>query len=331
MKRAIIFLICTLLLATGLFTAACQREISPTDPPQPDPVLDYANIPYGAHPLQTMDIHIPEGTAEAHYPVVLTVHGGEWTGGDKSADEHYTATILASGCIHVSINYRLLHDGIPEDTETPYEVMLDDIASAFAFLSQNAETYQVDTGKAGIAGYSAGGYLALLYAYTRADPPIPIHFVISEAGSANFLDPKTFSEDGETWLHSSHNDHGEIEVWPLMPKDYRLSLIGAIVGTDYGDPGWEEAWKKASPVYVVTSASPATYLFYGTHDPIVPMSHAELLERNHLDCHLYEILNATHEIHRDPTDLENFHSQLRLILEEFKTGDLQPVSKSRYS
>ena len=101
-----------------------------------------------------------------------------------------------------------------------------------------------------------------------------------------------------------------------MPKDYRLSLIGAIVGTDYGDPGWEEAWQKASPVYVVTSASPATYLFYGSHDPIVPMSHAELLEHNHSQCSLYEIMNATHNLFADPMELQNFYAILSAILEE---------------
>ena len=317
MKKQIIFPLFSLLLAVGLLLSACQPDAPVTDPPQPDPVFHYTDIPYGEHPLQTMDIHIPEGPTDARYPVVLTVHGGEWTRGDKSADEHYTSTILASDCIHVCINYRLLSDGISEEAAAPYEEMLDDIEAAFAFLSQNAGMYRIDTGNAGIAGYSAGGYLALMYAYTRTDAPIPIRFVISEAGSANFLDPKTFSEDGEIWLHEGHDGHGAIEVWPLMPKDYRLSLIGAIVGTDYGDPGWEESWKKASPVYAVTPASPKTYLFYGSHDAIVPMSHAELLERNHPDCRLYEIMDATHEIHRDPLDLQNFHSQLQAILDEF--------------
>lgn len=322
MKRKTIFLLCSLLIAMGLFMAACQPDLPQTNiadstPSQQAPVFHYTDIPYGTHPLQIMDISIPEGPQDARYPVVLTLHGGEWVSGDKAAMGHYTATVLASDCIHVNINYRLLNNGIPAEAETPYEEMLGDIEAAFDFLVQNADQYQVDTAKAGIAGYSSGGHLALLYAYTRTDASIPIKFVISEAGPANFLDPKTFTEDGDTWLHESHNGHGNLEVWPSMPKEYRLSLIGAITGTEYGEPDWEEAWKKASPAYAVTPSSPKTYLFYGSHDSVVPISHAELLERNHSDCDLYEVLNATHSLHADPIELQIFHTRLSAILEAF--------------
>ena len=322
MKRKTILPLCSLLIAMGLFMAACQPVLpqpSTSEPTsaQQDPVFHYTDIPYGPHPLQTMDISIPEGSQDARYPVVLTLHGGEWMGGDKAALGYYTDTVLASNCIHVNINYRLLNHGIPADAETPYEEMLDDIEAAFDFLARNAETYQVDTTKAGIAGYSSGGHLALLYAYTRTTGPIPISFVISEAGPTNFMDPKTFTEDGCLWLHESHNGHGDIEVWPSMTKEYRLSIIGAITGTDYGEPGWEEAWEKASPAYAVTASSPKTFLFYGSHDPVVPISHAELLERNHSDCGLYEILNATHSLYADPMELQNFHTVLSTILKTF--------------
>lgn len=289
----------------------------PVDPTQPDPMVCHMDIPYGAHPLQTMDIYIPEGSPDARYPVVLTVHGGEWSSGDKSEAAQYTATVIAAQCIHVSINYRLLYNGIPRDAERPYEIMLDDIGAAFDFLAQNADMYQIDTEKAGIAGYSSGGHLALLYAFTRTASAIPVHFVVSEAGPANFMDPKTFTEDGETWIHEGHNAHEDIEVWPNMPRDYRLVLIGDITGTQYGKPGWEEAWSNASPAHVVTASSPKTYLFYGSHDAMVPISHAELLMQNHPDCSLYEVFGAAHHLYSDPGDLQRFRSWLREILENF--------------
>lgn len=322
MKKEMIFPLCCLLAIVGLFMAACQpalpQESTPaSDPAQQTPVFHYTDIPYGTHPLQTMDIHIPDGPRGARYPVVLTLHEGEWGSGDKAEAGYYTATVLASECIHVNMNYRLLNDGVPGDAERPYEEMLDDIEAAFAFLVQNAEQYQIDTSKAGIAGYSSGGHLALLYAYTRTDPPIPLRFVISEAGPANFMDPKTFAEDGDTWLHEGHDAHGDITVWPGMPKDYRLYLIGTITGARYGETGWEEAWEKASPAYGVTPSSPKTYLFYGAHDGTVPISHAELLAGNHADCVLREIVDATHDLYGDPGVLEEFRAWLRTILEEF--------------
>ena len=338
MKRKILLL---LLAAMGVLMAACQQVMPPvsqlepsatvtdgTEPstapqiptqtettePTPIPMVCYRDIPYGDHPLQTMDIYIPEGDPQARYPVMLTIHGGEWKEGDKKDSQQYTAPVIASNCIHVAINHRLLYNGISRDAERPYEEMLDDIDAAFAFLVQNAQAYQIDTTRAGIGGYSSGGYLALMYAYTRTQPPIPLKFVLSEAGSANFMDPKTFSEDGETWLHESHDGHEDIEVWPMMPWDYRLVLIGEIVGVHYCRPGWEEAWKQASPAYVVTPDAPQTFLFYGTHDAMVPISHAELLAQNHPNCSLYEVMDATHHLYSQPKDLESFQSWLQEIL-----------------
>ena len=306
-----LLLFCSLFAALGLVLGACQ----PNRPPE-DPCFLYKNVPYGPHPLQTMDIYIPEGAQDACYPVVLTLHGGEWMGGDKASLNQHTDTVLASNCIHVNMNYRLLSNGISPESETPYEEMLNDIASVFDCLVQNARQYQVDTSKAAIAGYSSGGHLALLYAYARTDSPIPIKLVISEAGPTNFLDPKTFTEDNMLWLHEGHDGHGDIRVSPGMTKEYRLALIGSITGAKYGAPGWEEAWKKASPAYAVTAESPKTYLFYGSHDPLVPMSHGELLKSKHPDCVLYEIMNVDHRLFECPTELQNFCIRLMAILNE---------------
>lgn len=308
-KRALLYLL-SLFLVLGPVSGCRQAEPAVT-PEQHD-----TDIPYGDHPLQTMDIHVPEGPEDARYPVVLTLHGGEWLGGDKASMAYYTDTVLAADCIHVNINYRLLNDGIPEDAAAPYEAMLDDIEAAPSFLAENAREYRIDTARAGIAGYSSGGHLAMLYAYTRTAPPIPIRFVISEAGPANFLDPKTFTENGEIWLHEGHEGHGDVEVWPGMAKDYRLAIISAITGRAYGETGWEDAWAKASPALVVSDTAPKTYLFYGTHDAVVPISHGELLAQNHPDCVLYEIIDGTHDLHTKSA-LERFHARLAEILQEF--------------
>ena len=42
------------------------------------------DVPYGLDGAQKYDVYLPEGAS--HAPIVIMVHGGAWTGGDKQAD-----------------------------------------------------------------------------------------------------------------------------------------------------------------------------------------------------------------------------------------------------
>lgn len=302
------------ILAILLFLSACgyYAAVEASLP------RSYRDVPYGDHPLQKMDIDVPAGTANEKFPVVLKIHGGEWTSGDKSRFDSYTETVLDAGCIHVNINHRLLGNGIAAGA-APYEQMLDDIEQALDFLKQHAEEYSVDVRKAAIAGYSSGGHLALMYAYTRTSNSIPIDAVISLSGPTDFLDPKTFTHDGDMWLIESHGVHTEdFFIFPEQTFVERLDIISKITGTAYGAEGWEEAWTKASPAYHAQTSSPKTLLLYGTHDGFVPISHAEFLQSRLLDCTLIELLDTYHDVanSRDGIALELFQTELNAILSE---------------
>lgn len=276
----------------------------------------YRDVPYGNHPLQKMDIDIPAGAANEKFPVVLTIHGGEWTSGDKSWFDIHKEAVLGAGCIRVNLDHRLLGNGIAAGT-APYEQMLDDIEQALDYLKQHAEEYSVDVRKAAILGYSSGGHLALMYAYTRASNNIPIDAVISLSGPANFLDPRTFTGDGDMWHIKSHGAHTEdLLIFPGQTLAERLDIIGKITGTAYGAEGWEKAWADASPVYHAQTSSPKTLLLYGTHDDLVPLSHAGSLQSRLSDCTLIEMRDTSHDIinSRDDIAFDLFLTELDTIL-----------------
>lgn len=325
-------LFAVLLFFTSFSTACCQKDNPPSSSindnsyeqtsSEPLPKYTYRNIPYGNHARQTMDIYLPHATTRQEYPVMLTIHGGEWVHGDKEQLERYTAIALQNNCIHVNINYRLLGNGIDVNAYMPYAEMLNDIENAFRFLSNNAEKYHVDTSKACIAGYSSGGHLALLYAYSRTNASIPIQLVISEAGPTNFLDPKTFTEDGEVWIHEAHNDHDQVKITPGMTKQKRIELIEDITGTQYGDVNWEDAWRNASPAYLANENSPKTVLIYSAHDPVIPISHAEFLQSKLSNCTLHEIWGAGHNLYENFNIMEQFETLLNSTLSEFTSTTL---------
>lgn len=116
-----------------------------------DPQL---NIPYGEHPLQTIDF-FPAVNAKA--PVFVFVHGGYWKSLDKD-QYHFTVTpFLDSGYAAALINYRLA----PEVT---MDAIVADIVCALKWIHANAPRHNGDPNSIYLSGHSAGGHLAVMSA-----------------------------------------------------------------------------------------------------------------------------------------------------------------------
>ena len=136
------------------------RRRKPPVPPKPLPTQE-RDVPYGADPLQKLDVYRPDGmTTKDKAPVVLMVHGGGWdnTKGDKANSGVIDAKrdyYLAQGKIVVSINYRLF---TPTNGITPLQEA-QDVAAAFAFAQKLPGVGEID-----LMGHSAGAHLVALAA-----------------------------------------------------------------------------------------------------------------------------------------------------------------------
>jgi len=106
--------------------------------------------------LLDMFIEIPEGNGP--FPVVIFIHGGGFVAGDKSNFTPQTFALAENGVVGISIEYRLKgHGGI-------YTSFIADAMNAIDFVRKNSEKYKIDFSKMGIAGGSAGAFLASLAA-----------------------------------------------------------------------------------------------------------------------------------------------------------------------
>ncbi|WP_201985077.1 alpha/beta hydrolase [Hymenobacter rubidus] len=97
---------------------------------------------------------VPNG---AGYPVVLFIHGGSWTSGNKNIYTFIGRRLAKQGVVAVLINYRLappVH--VPEQAA--------DCARALAWTVQNIKQYGGDPARVFVMGHSAGGGLAALLA-----------------------------------------------------------------------------------------------------------------------------------------------------------------------
>lgn len=134
--------------ATGAY-----RNTSGSAPTRPSPGAQ--TLAYGNNPLQTLDVYAARGSAPA--PVVIFVHGGGWSKGDKAsgAREYKAAHLTGLGYHFVSINYRLVPAATVEEQAA-------DVAAAVAYVKRNAAKLGVDPARIVLSGHSAGAHLAAL-------------------------------------------------------------------------------------------------------------------------------------------------------------------------
>ena len=133
----------------------------------------FENEQYGDHPRNTFDIWLAK--SEIPTPLVIYIHGGGFTGGDKSKyfDSEDLVRFLDSGVSVATINYRFM-------TEAPYGIKacFSDSKRCLQYIRYNAKKYHIDKTKIACSGGSAGAGTALWLAFhddmADAENPDPV-------------------------------------------------------------------------------------------------------------------------------------------------------------
>lgn len=231
-----------LLFFTALAISSCSDNSYNADDPQDQMPLEFRqelNVSYGSDSDQVFDIYLPEGRT-LDTKVMVLVHGGGWTSGDK-ADMNYLRDIILQDLPDVAIvniNYRLA-----DETNQPYPMQINDITTIINMLKANQSDYVISD-DFGFVGVSAGAHLSMLWSYafdTNSDSKM----VASIVGPTNFTDPAYLENEN-----------------PLLQE------ILDTFGLDTSIPFLEEV----SPYHQVTNDAPPTILFYGGQDPLIPTS-----------------------------------------------------------
>ena len=89
-------------------------------------------------------------------PLVINLHGGAFIAGDADTLDTQSERISkAWGCTVVTVNYRLMKDGITK------QYAVDEVRDTVKYFIAHAEEYGIDSGNIFLLGYSAGGYHAM--------------------------------------------------------------------------------------------------------------------------------------------------------------------------
>lgn len=235
------FLSAQLLLLLLVFAASCStddaKEAPEIDEQGPLEFQQRLNVSYGGDSDQVYDLYLPENRNQ-DTKVLILVHGGGWTSGDKSDMDAFKDFLLNQlpEIAIVNINYRLADHENP-----PYPMQTDDITTVVDDLKNKRAEYQIGT-ELGFVGVSAGGHLALLWSYAL-DEANAANMVCSVVGPTNLLDPAY--------------------------QDTEDDVLASLVNQFAID---ETVLREASPLFQVTASAPPTILFYGAQDPLVPIS-----------------------------------------------------------
>ena len=202
------------------------------------------NIAYGSHPQQAMDVYFPTQplTDKTPAPLIVMVHGGAWTIGDKNnaaVVKHKVDYWSKQGWIFISINYRL----VPNAT---LQQQTQDIAEALIYIQNQAPNWHADSKRLVLMGHSAGAHLVSLLA-TR---------------------PLWLTSQPQPWRATVALDSAAYHVEKIMQNRHSRFYDQA-----FGDQ--PSNWKALSPISQLHQALPAFLAVCSTTRPDQPCTQAQ--------------------------------------------------------
>ncbi|MBL9090503.1 MAG: alpha/beta hydrolase [Planctomycetaceae bacterium] len=124
------------------------------------------DVPYADNdnPRQQVDIYLPKDAGAGEpLPVVLFIHGGGWSGGDRKS-YLAPASQLAFGGKYaaISVGYRM-------SSEAKWPAQIHDCKAAVRWVRAHAKELNIDPTKIGATGGSAGGHLVTMLGLTAGN------------------------------------------------------------------------------------------------------------------------------------------------------------------
>ena len=236
----------------------------PPAPRVPEGVKALRDLAYvsDGHERQKLDLFLPENAGEK-LPVIIWVHGGGWSGGDKSTCPPLRQGFAERGFAIASINYRLSQHAI-------FPAQIEDCKAAVRWLRAHATEYRLNPDRFGVWGSSAGGHLVALLGVSgdvkEFDVGENLQFTSRVQCVLDDFGPTDFTQMDAHRISASAMEHGS----PTSPES---RLIGGLIT----DPANARKVARANPITYVTRDDPPFLIVHGDQDPLVPHHQSELL------------------------------------------------------
>ncbi|QDV22958.1 alpha/beta hydrolase [Aureliella helgolandensis] len=203
-----------------------------------------------------LDVYVPQNVASPP-PLIVWIHGGGWRGGSKAKPP--IRRVTECGYALASISYRFSDQAI-------FPAQLHDCKGAIRWLRAHQKNYGYNAEWIGVAGSSAGGYLAVFLGVAAGDVALEgeVGGNLQESSRVqavvDYFGPTDFVLRGATQPEVAYSE-----------KAGSFALLGGLKRGKI-DPQLERA---ASAAYYVEPTAPPILVFHGENDKLVLPSQSE--------------------------------------------------------
>ena len=246
----------------------------------PDGVTAHQNLAYvdDGHERHLLDLYLPEKSA-GPLPLLIWVHGGGWMNGSKDNCLPLRQGFAQRGFAVASINYRLSSHAI-------FPAQIEDCKAAIRWLRAHAKEYNLDPGRFGVWGSSAGGHLVALLGTSGDVKTFDTGANLDQSSRVqavcDWYGPTDFAVFATTPGYERHGTDSSAEA----------KLLGGVVAEK------KDQAAKASPLTYVTPGDPPFLIMHGDKDGTVPPNQSQLLfdalKKAGVSAHFHTIHGAGH-------------------------------------
>lgn len=251
----------------------------------------YKDISYGDGEANKFDLYLPKDNTKENYGLVVYLHAGGFTQGDKSGDVEMLSWLTKKGYVAVGINYTLRN----ETNEKSVLSQSNEIKDAIPKVIEEAEKYGYHIDKMAIGGGSAGHALAMIYAYRDANvSPVPVKLLFGAVGPSSF-----YAEDWDIYGFDIDTDESREGAAGL------LGIMGGVELTkeEIKDGSYIEKLKPISAVMWVDENTVPSVVAYGKHDKVQPYKGSlrllETYKKYNVDYKYFEASHSGHGLQND--------------------------------
>ena len=256
----------------------------------PDDIERWDDICYGTNKKwQVMDIYRPKNTT-GKLPVIVSIHGGGWTYGDKERYQYYCMSLAQRGFAVVNFTYRVA-------PEFQFPAGIEDTGMVFQWLHDNKDCGWFDFDHIYAVGDSAGAHMLTIYCAACGNPEY--------AKKLGIIFPK-YPSGKNICPNAVGLNCGVYEIDMRTANGMIKGLMKALLKSKINDPAEIDL---INPIPYINDKFPRAYIMTASADPLAGPPKQKNLTDKLAACGI-EFVDKTYGSKENPLN-HVFHCDMR--------------------